>query len=206
MIQVLCLPVGQMQANCWLLWDETDRAAVIDPGEEAPRILRSLQERQLTLSAILLTHAHFDHMMAVPLLQEATGAPLMVHEGDAPALADGEKSLTVWTGTSCVLTADRLLQDGDTVQVGNAQLSVLHTPGHTPGSCCYRAGEFLFTGDTLFAGSVGRTDFPGGDFKMLKAGLNRLAGLPDLLQILPGHGGRSTLEYEKKTNPFMVEI
>lgn len=199
-----CFPVGELQTNCWLLWDDGGHAALIDPGDEPFRLLRALEERGLTLDVILLTHAHFDHMLAVPALQEATGAPLFVHEDDAPALIDDEKSLTVWVGTSCRLMADRLLKDGDTVTVGDLTLTVIHTPGHTPGSCCYAVGDWLFSGDTLFVGSVGRTDFPGGSMPVLRQSLRRLATLSDDLLLLPGHEQSGTLGREKRTNPFMV--
>ncbi len=199
-----CFPVGQLQANCWLVWDDGGHAVLIDPGDEAARLLRALAQRDLTLSAILLTHAHFDHMMAAEALQQQTGAPLLVHEADAPALTDPTKSLTVWAGVDCVLTADRLLKDGDTVTAGDLTFTVYHTPGHTPGSCCYGMNTWLFTGDTLFAGSIGRTDFPGGDIAAMRRSLCRLAALPDEWLVLPGHEGESTIGYEKQTNPYMV--
>ncbi len=199
-----CFPVGQLQANCWLVWDNSGHAALIDPGDEASRLLRALDERGLTLSAILLTHVHFDHMMAVAALQQATGAPLLVHEADAPALTDAEKSLTSWVGVSCNLVADRLLKDGDTVAVGDLAFAVYHTPGHTPGSCCYQTENWLFTGDTLFAGSIGRTDFPGGDMTVMRQSLRRLAALPEEWLVLPGHEETSTIEVEKQTNYYMV--
>ena len=204
MMIVRCLPVGQLQANCYIVWDETRCAMVIDPGDESGRILRLLREESLELTAILLTHAHVDHMMGVRGLQAATNAPLWLHAADAPALNDSEKSLTNWFDPTYTLTADRLLADGDELMVGNEVLTVIHTPGHTPGSCCYRCGDLLFTGDTLFAGTVGRTDFPGGSFSVLKQSLQRLASLPDDCRILAGHEGESTLGCEKKTNPFMV--
>ena len=204
MMTVRCFPVGQLQANCYVVWDDTRHAAVIDPGDEAGRLWHFLQSEDLTLTAILLTHAHVDHMMGVRGLQARSGAPLLLHAADAPALTDSEKSLTSWFDPTYTLTADRLLADGDTVTVGEERLTVIHTPGHTPGSCCYRWDDLLFTGDTLFAGTVGRTDFPGGSFSVLKQSLARLATLPDTCRILAGHEGESTLGHEKKTNPFMV--
>lgn len=198
-----CLPVGSMQANCWLLWDENGTAVLIDPGDEPDRLLRVLKDRRLTLGAILLTHAHFDHLMAVPALREQTDAPLCIHEAEAITLGDARRNLTPYTGTPLELTADRLLTDGETVTVGSMTFTVLHTPGHTPGGCCYRIGDRLFTGDTLFAGSMGRTDFPGGSGVQLKDSLRRLAALEESLQVLPGHEGTSTIGREKKINPFM---
>ena len=205
MIRTRCLPVGQLQANCWLLWDDSRRAIVIDPGDEPLRILRALQEENLFLQQILLTHVHVDHMLAVPDLQRATGAPLAVHTDDAPALTDGTKSLTTHFGTSCLLTADRLLNEGDVVMVGDMRVTVWHTPGHTPGSCCYHVENCLFTGDTLFAGSVGRTDLPGGNYHTLRNSLRRLAAYPDNLQLFPGHEGVSNLAYEQQNNFFLSD-
>lgn len=199
-----CFSVGQLQANCWLVWDDNGHAACIDPGDEAPRLLRALNERGLTLSAILLTHVHFDHMMAVEALQQATGAPLMVHAADVPALTDSQKSLTAWVGGVCTLAADRLLHEGDTVAVGELTLTVYHTPGHTPGSCCFQTENWLFTGDTLFAASIGRTDFPGGSVTDMRESLRRLATFPEEWRVLPGHEGESTIKWEKQTNPYMV--
>ncbi len=204
MMDYRCFPVGELQANCWLVWDETRQAVLIDPGDEASRLLRALQEEQLTLTAIFLTHAHFDHMMAAPALQEATGAPLYVHKADAPALTDGSLSLADWVGRPCRLYADHVLSEGDTVTVGHTAFTVYHTPGHTPGSCCYATETALFTGDTLFAGSVGRTDFPGGSFVTLRESLRRLAQLPETLSVLPGHNEPTTLERELAVNPYLI--
>ena len=199
-----CFPVGQLQANCWLVWDDEFHAVLIDPGDEASRLLRALNERGLVLSAILLTHVHFDHMMAVKALQQATAAPLLVHEADAPALTDSQKSLTAWLGVTCNLTADRLLKEGDTVTAGTLTFTVYHTPGHTPGSCCFQTENWLFTGDTLFAGSIGRTDFPGGNSAAMRQSLRRLAALPEEWLVLPGHEETSTIGIEKQTNGYMV--
>ena len=205
-MEYCCFPVGELQANCWLLWDKTKKAVLIDPGDKALRLLNAIEERGLILTAILLTHVHFDHMLAVPAIQQATGVPLLVHEGDADALTDGHRSLTTWVGAECRLSADRLLREGDTVAVGESTLTVLHTPGHTPGSCCFLYDDLLFTGDTLFAGSVGRTDFPGGDFRVQQETLRRLATLPHDLRVLPGHDGETTIGREKATNLYMMRV
>lgn len=199
-------PVGAYQANCVILSDENGSLAVIDPGDEAPRLLARLQESGETVVAILLTHAHFDHLLAVRELQEATGAPLYVHAADAAALTDAELSLIPPSRLPYSLTADRLLSDGDTVTVGELVLEVLHTPGHTPGSCCYRCGDLLVTGDTLFRGSVGRTDFPGGSTAALFNSLRRLAALPETLRVIAGHGEETTLGRECRCNPYLVGV
>lgn len=201
-----CYPVGELQANCWMIWDDTRSAVLIDPGDEAPWLLRELSKRELTLKAILLTHAHFDHMMAVPALQQATHAPLYVHAADAPALSDGSLSLANWVGKPCLLTANYQLQDGEQITVGDTTFTVLHTPGHTVGSCCYLVGDTLFSGDTLFAGSVGRTDFSGGDLGTLQNSLRRLAQLPPETYVLPGHNEPTTIGRERAVNPYMTGL
>lgn len=206
MMPYACYPVGELQANCYMVWDDTDSAVLIDPGDMAPWLLRELARRELTLKAIFLTHAHFDHMMAVPALQAATHAPLYVHTADAPALSDGNLSLTNWVGKPCLLTANHRLQEGDTVTVGNTTFTVLHTPGHTVGSCCYLAENTLFSGDTLFAGSVGRTDFPGGDPAAQRESLRRLATLPAETVVLPGHNEPTTIGRERAVNPYMTGL
>ena len=205
-MQYSCYPVGEMQANCWLVWDDTRSAVLIDPGDEAPWLLKVLNERKLTLKAIFLTHAHFDHMMAVPALQAATHAPLYVHEADVPALVDGNLSLTNWVGRPCLLTANRRLLEGETIAIGNLQFTVLHTPGHTVGSCCYLSENALFSGDTLFAGTVGRTDFPGGNPAVQRESLRRLATLPDDTKVLPGHNEPTTIGRERIVNPYMIGL
>lgn len=205
-MKVTYYPVGDYQANCVFLSDEQGNAVVIDPGDEAPRLRQRLAEQHLKVGAILLTHAHFDHILAVRELQEATGAPLFIHAQDAPALSDSERSLIPPYRRPYVLTADRLLNDGDTVTVGELMLTVLHTPGHTPGSCCYRCGDLLIAGDTLFAGSAGRTDFPGGNTEALYRSLRRLAELPAETRVISGHGEETAIGYECRYNPFLAGV
>ncbi|MBR2406135.1 MAG: MBL fold metallo-hydrolase [Clostridia bacterium] len=197
-------PVGALQANCVLLSDGNGHLAVVDPGDEAPRLLALLKRCSGTVEAILLTHVHFDHILATKALQEATGAPLLVHEADEPALSNEALSLIPPQLLPYSLTADRLLRDGDTVTVGEMVLEVLHTPGHTPGSCCYRCEDVLMAGDTLFAGSMGRTDLPGGDTVAMFHSLRRLSELPDELRVIAGHGEETTIGYERRYNPFLA--
>ncbi len=197
-------PVGALQANCVFVSDENGNTAVIDPGDEAQRLLKLLNESNLTVTAILLTHAHFDHMLAVRDLQQATGAPLFVHEADAPALSNEALSLVPAYLQPYVLEADRLLKDGDTVDIGSLTLTAMHTPGHTLGSCCYRCGDLLVSGDTLFAGSMGRTDLPGGDTAAMFRSLCRLSELPDETRVIAGHGEETTIGYERRYNPFLA--
>ena len=199
---IRCLPLGALQANCYLLSDEEGATAVIDPGDEAGTILETVRAGELAVEAILLTHAHFDHILAADELRRETGAPVYVYETDAPALADPRRSLTVLAkGGAGPLRADHLLKDGEELRVGRLAVSVLHTPGHTPGSCCFLCGDALFSGDTLFAGSIGRTDFPGGDDQAMAASLRMLAALEPGIRVFPGHGESTTLSKERMENP-----
>lgn len=200
-----CFPVGELQTNCYLLWDENGKALIIDPGDNAPLLLGQLRRQGLTLEGILLTHVHFDHLLAVTELADATGAPFLVPEADAPAINDPTVSLSSWMrGPAPVLPApSRLLREGDTVAAGSLLLTVLHTPGHTPGSSCFLTEGVLFAGDTLFAGSAGRTDFPGGSTAMLLRSLKRLMTLPAETVVLPGHDEASTIGREQRENPYI---
>lgn len=201
---IRCLPLGALQANCYLLSDEEGATAVIDPGDEAGTILETVRAGELAVEAILLTHAHFDHILAADELRRETGAPVYVYETDAPALADPRRSLTVLAkGGVGPLRADHLLKDGEELRVGRLAVSVLHTPGHTPGSCCFLCGDALFSGDTLFAGSIGRTDFPGGDDQAMAASLRMLAALEPGIRVFPGHGESTTLSKERMENPYL---
>ena len=201
---IRCLPLGALQANCYLLSDEEGATAVIDPGDEAGTILETVRAGELAVEAILLTHAHFDHILAADELRRETGAPVYVYETDAPALADPRRSLTVLAkGGAGPLRADHLLKDGEELRVGRLAVSVLHTPGHTPGSCCFLCGDALFSGDTLFAGSIGRTDFPGGDDQAMAASLRMLAALEPGIRVFPGQGESTTLSKERMENPYL---
>ncbi len=192
-MEYLRLPVGSYGANCCLVFDKQNNAVVIDPGEEAARILRNIEEKSLSVKAILLTHAHFDHMGAVKALQDATNAPLWVHEAEVPALTD--RSLSMMP-IPYPLTADRVLHDGEPVTVGDLVFTVLHTPGHTAGSVCFLCEDTLFSGDTLFACGVGRTDFAGGDSRALWNSLGRLSQLPPHTRVVAGHGEETTIGAE----------
>lgn len=190
------LPLGPLETNCWLCWDEATRGcAVIDPGAEPEKLVRALQEKDLHPKAILLTHAHFDHVGAAAPLARALNLPVYVHEADT-ALPER------LTGGPLCFTAE--YAEGDTVTVDGLRFEVLETPGHTMGSVCLRCGALLFTGDTLFAGACGRTDL-GGSAAAMGASLCRLALLPGDYAVLPGHGPASTLDLERRTNPYLRE-
>ncbi|AQS58363.1 MBL fold metallo-hydrolase [Desulforamulus ferrireducens] len=200
------LPVGNLEANCYIIGcPATGQAAVLDPGDEAGRILEQLKQAQLTVSAIILTHGHADHIGAVGELKKATGAPVMIHAQDAEALTNPAVNLSAWLGEILEFKpADRLLQDGDTITVGEVTLEVIHTPGHTLGGICVKTGNVLFTGDTLFAQSVGRSDFPGGNHTTLIQSIKqKLLVLPEETVVYPGHGGATTIGQEKAHNPYL---
>ncbi len=195
-LRLWVVPVGPLRVNCYLVaGSRSPEAVVIDPGDEADAILARAAEAGLQVRAILLTHAHWDHVGAVAEVAEATGAPVLLHAADLPLLEE-------WSPRPVV--PGRLLDQGDEIRVGEVVLSVLHTPGHTPGGLCFRAAGRVFTGDTLFAGSVGRWDFPGGSREELLRSLrDRLLPLPDELLVHPGHGPATTIGAERRDNPFL---
>ena len=200
------LTVGPIQANCFILGcEKTKEAAVIDPGDEADRILLTLAESKLKVKYIINTHGHFDHVGANKRLKEVTGADLMIHQEDVPML----EQLTATAG-SLGLSAenspgpDKLLEDGETITFGEITLQVIYTPGHSLGGVSLYTDGALFVGDTLFAGSIGRTDLPGGDYGVLIASIqNKLFPLGDDVTVYTGHGPETTIGHEKRTNPFV---
>jgi hydroxyacylglutathione hydrolase len=200
------LTVGPIMANCYIVGcEETKVAAVIDPGDEADRILIVLAEAGLTVQTIINTHGHFDHVSANQRMKEATGAELLIHTLDAPLLSQLSTTAAAWGMSSeDSPPPDRTIAHGDVVQVGNIALKVIHTPGHTPGGISLHSNKAVFVGDTLFAGSIGRTDFPGGDFGVLKTSIQeKLFTLNDDVTVYPGHMGLTTIGQEKRTNPFV---
>lgn len=198
--------VGPMDSNCYIVGcEKTGIAAVIDPGAEGGRILRRLEKLGLTCKYIVITHGHIDHIGALQQVQQATGAEVLIHKDDAGMLTSPAQNLSLFMGSMLKFKeADRLLEDGDLIKVGEVTLEVLHTPGHTPGGICLKVGQDLITGDTLFAGSVGRSDFPGGNHNvMIDSIKTKLLVFPDSTRIYPGHGPSSTIGAEKIHNPFL---
>ena len=201
------LSVGPIMANCYIIGCErTKTAAVVDPGDEPNRILMALAEDKLTLKYILNTHGHFDHVGGNKGLKDATGADIIIHTLDAPMLTHLSSTASSM-GLPRIENSpppDRTVEDGDTITFGDITLTVIHTPGHSAGGVSFFTDSVVFAGDTLFAGSVGRTDFPGGDFNLLKESIQKkLFVLGDHVTVYPGHMGKTTIEIEKKYNPFV---
>ena len=199
-MKITAMQVGMIGTNCYLLRDETtNAAALVDPGDEGEAILEILQNAGAELKCILLTHAHFDHTGGVKELRKALpDVPVYLHPLDACRLGTQEMP-----DIGATLPYD----EGDTVQVGSLTVKVLHTPGHTPGGVTLMVENqgVLFTGDTLFRGSMGRTDLMGGNYQTIMQSLARLAGLEGDWHVLPGHEMASTLEQERKTNPYLMQ-
>jgi hydroxyacylglutathione hydrolase len=200
------LPVGPIMANCFIVGcKETLEAAVIDPGDEADKILQSLAESDLKVNFIINTHGHFDHVSANKGVNAGTKAPILIHALDAPMLEKISASAASW-GLSAENSPapDRTIDEGDTISFGKITFKVIHTPGHTPGGISLFADGHVFVGDTLFAGSIGRTDFPGGDFATLKSSIqDKLFRLGDNVRVFTGHGPETSIGRERQHNPFV---
>ena len=202
-------PVGLLQCNCTILGDEQSRQAiVVDPGYDIPRILATLAKHQLTVRQIVVTHAHIDHIASALDLKQITGAPILYNAADLPLTAMMDEQ-AAWIGVEApkVKPPDHSPADSEHVSVRGIDAKILHTPGHTEGSLCLHlpAESLLLAGDTLFAGSVGRTDLPGGNYhKLLQSIRERLLPLPDTTLVIPGHGPATTIGEERFSNPFLV--
>lgn len=211
MLTVRQHPVGPFQANAYLVWndDVAGEAVLIDAGAEAERLLSDLESHGRTLSAILQTHAHGDHIAALPEIVAATGAPVYLHPDARGMLTSAEENLSAYAGTPMTAPVEtRPVVDGDELLLLGRTVRVYHTPGHAPGSVCFHFVDdrVVFTGDALFRGSVGRTDFPGGSFETLVAGIRaKLLVLPDETLVYAGHMEPTTIGGERRTNPFLQD-
>lgn len=202
-MEIKCLTLGLIGVNCYLL--STDRAAVvIDPGFPSAEIIDFLKNSADKQRLILLTHAHFDHIGAADELRKLTGTEIAIGKGDSKALFDTHKNLSdKFHARLTPFSADIELCDNENLRVGDIEFTVLETAGHTPGGVCYLCEDKLFSGDTLFYESVGRTDFFDGDSEALEKSVRRLYMLNDNLEVYPGHGPKTTILHEKRNNPFI---
>lgn len=208
--KIVCLTNGMFMENCYLVGcPETSDAVLIDPGEEADLFLSRLAHENLNLKAVWLTHGHLDHVLGVARIIEETGAKLFLHPDDSTMY----KAIQVQAANYGITveaeppTPDHDLADGDTVRVGNCEFEVLHVPGHSRGGVAFFGDGVVFVGDSIFAGNIGRTDLPGGDTETLLASIrDRLLTLPEETVVYPGHGPETTVEVERRTNPFFRGI
>lgn len=200
------LIVGDLQMNCYLFGcNVTKEAVIIDPGGDADYIMGVVSEYNASVKAIILTHGHYDHIAAVSELRTDLACPIMIHRGDADALTNPMINLSALSGESIICPpADRILEEGDRISVGNLMLEVIHTPGHTRGGICLKYANLLFVGDVLFNSGIGRTDLPGGSFDQLERSIvSKIYTLPADTVVLPGHGEETTVGYEKQRNPYV---
>lgn len=209
-IEIQMLTLGVVQTNCFVVGDtESGAAVVIDPADNAPAILRVVREKGWTVREILATHAHFDHVLAVQDLREATGAPFQLHEADLPLLQGMQLSGRLFgLEVPPPPEPDGFVEEGKPILMDGIRLDVLFTPGHSPGHVSYvlAAQEVVFSGDCLFRGSVGRTDLPGGDYaRLMRSIFEQLLPLGDGFTIAPGHMGLTTVGHERQTNPFLLD-
>lgn len=207
-MKIMHLCVGPVQTNCYIVFDPTTREGiVIDPGDNADSILANIEKEALKISYILLTHAHFDHIMAAKAVQDKTGAQLVLHKLDVPLLEEetmGEfRSYT--RGRYSKPRVDITAEEGTQIRFADMTATYMHTPGHTPGSCVIMLGDCLFTGDTMFRHECGRCDLPGGDFGQMLQSLKRLHDLSGEYHVLPGHEGFSMLSDERVNNPYVQQ-
>lgn len=201
------LTVGPLQSNCFILGDEeSGEAVVIDPGGDGEMILKAISRKSWKVTAILNTHAHFDHIAANAIVKNGTGAPLMAPKDDSPFMAQAHVSARMYgLEVDSSPEADRLLDDGDSIMLGNEKIQVVSTPGHTPGGATFVTSIGVFPGDSIFAGSIGRTDLPGGDYDTLISSIRKqILSLDDDTPVYPGHGPATTVGRERSHNPFLV--
>lgn len=207
-MQVGRIIVGPGETNCYIVCDKNRRGFIIDPGGDWAKIIDYLNENNIKLDAIILTHCHYDHILAVEKVKKEFNAPVWIHQADFAGLKDPQINLSASRPVAdTAVTADKTLRHGDRPVIGDLQLEIIHTPGHTPGGICILAGSCLFSGDTLFKDSVGRTDLVGGSYRQLtESVVTKLMPLPDELIVYPGHREQTTLGREKTHNPKVLQM
>lgn len=199
--------MGMVSTNCYLIInEETKETVIVDPADCPQRFTDHIAEEGLKIVAVILTHGHYDHIMGIPELLKHYPVPVYACQEEKQVLTDPRANLSAMSGGSYVYDGATYVKDGQVLELAGCQFKVMHTPGHTPGGCCYyiESEKILLSGDTLFCGSVGRTDFPGGSMSDLVRGIKeKLMVLPDDVQVLPGHMDLSTIGFERANNPFL---
>ncbi len=205
--KIMKLVVGQLQENCFILFDENKDAFVVDPGGSSENIIEAIEKNSLNIKYILLTHGHFDHVGAVAALVEKYKAPVYLSKKDRAFLESPKEVRASAFGMQIeAADVDVFVKDGDEIPFSGGTIKVIETPGHTLGSVCYLFENYLFAGDTLFNGSIGRTDFPESDHSLMVESLKKLKKLDDEIYVLSGHGPESQMSYEKMTNPYLRQV
>ncbi len=201
---IKCLPTGMFGSNCYVI-GENGEGMIIDPGTDGGEIYSVVEENNLKVKYIILTHGHIDHICSVEQVKASTGAPVLVHEKDAEALSDSMLNGSAMFGKSAAFSsAGGFVKDGDILDIGGLKVQIIHTPGHSPGSICIKAENSIFTGDTLFKRSIGRTDLGNGSYEdIMDSIMKKLVALPEDTVVYPGHGEPTNIGSEKKLNPFI---
>ena len=202
--KIMRLAVGSYQTNCYIIFDEDKKAIIVDPGAQAKDILNAVESEGLKVEKILLTHAHEDHIGALVEVKNALNVPVYMGEHEVSLLEEGLKNLNMLMNEKNEkFKVDHLVKDAEIIKFNDLEIKVIFTPGHTRGGVCYLIDNILFSGDTLFMGSIGRTDFPGGDYETIMDSLMNLMKLPNETIVLPGHGPETKVAFEKVNNPFI---
>lgn len=205
MVKVKKIISGRIEANCYIVYDtDTKKAAIIDPGEDGEKIIREIENGGFIPEMLINTHGHYDHVLSDELIRKKFNIPLAAHKYEVDMLADPYRNASAMFGTPESITAPEIqLTDGQKVKLSFTEFTVIHTPGHTKGGICLDFGNFLITGDTLFAGTIGRTDFPGSSYEEMMNSLEKIKKLDPEIIIYPGHGSSTTLANELRRNPFL---